>query len=110
MFHSKKYILKQGYVAPRLKIYSRHHDLVDRYEISISQMTMDSFAFYVDVFFPLSLSRFLQDLIVYTSNTLGVIRSRNCLPFESTRVHPRLLGGVHVARLLSLVNLCVFTF
>ena len=38
-------LLKQGYVAPRLKssiqqLYGRHHNLVDRYEISISQMTM----------------------------------------------------------------------
>ena len=39
-------LLKQGYVASRLKsllhkLYGSHHDLVDRYEISISQMTMD---------------------------------------------------------------------
>ena len=39
-------LLKQGYVAPRLKssqqkFYGCHQDLVDRYEISISQMTMD---------------------------------------------------------------------
>ena len=39
-------LLIQGYVAARLKsslqrIYSRHHNFVDRYEISISQMTMD---------------------------------------------------------------------
>ena len=36
----------QYYVAPRLrsslqKFHSRHHDLVDRYELSISQMIMD---------------------------------------------------------------------
>jgi hypothetical protein len=38
--------LKQGYVAPKLKsslqkCYSRHHFLVDRYELTISQMTMN---------------------------------------------------------------------
>ena len=43
-------LLKQGYVAPRLKsslqkFYGRHHDLVDRDEISISQMTMDRLLF-----------------------------------------------------------------
>jgi hypothetical protein len=43
-------LLKQGYVAPRLKLsqqklYGRHHNLVDRYEISISQMTMDLLLF-----------------------------------------------------------------
>jgi hypothetical protein len=36
-------LLKQGHVAPRLnsslqKLYGRHHNLVDRYEISISQI------------------------------------------------------------------------
>ena len=39
-------ILNQDHVTPRLKsslrkFYGRHHNLVDRYEISISQMTMD---------------------------------------------------------------------
>ena len=43
-------LLKQGHVAPRLKsslqkCYGRHHNLVDRYEISISQMTMDLLLF-----------------------------------------------------------------
>jgi hypothetical protein len=38
-------LLKQGYVAPILKsslqhFYGRHHDLVDRNEIDISQMAM----------------------------------------------------------------------
>ena len=38
-------LLKQGYVAARLnssllKLYGRHHNLVNRYEMSISQMTM----------------------------------------------------------------------
>ena len=41
-------LLKQGYVAPRLKsllqnLYGHHHNLGDHYEISISQMTMDLF-------------------------------------------------------------------
>jgi len=43
-------LLKQGYVAPRLKsslrkLYGGHRKLVDRYEISISQMTMDLLLF-----------------------------------------------------------------
>ena len=43
-------LLKQDYVAPRLKsslqkFYCRHQNLVDRYEISISQMTMDHLLF-----------------------------------------------------------------
>jgi hypothetical protein len=43
-------LLKQGYVATRLNsllqnIYGCHHNLVDRYEISISQITMDFLLF-----------------------------------------------------------------
>jgi hypothetical protein len=39
-------LLNRGYVVPMLKsslqkLYGRHYNLVDRYEISISQMTMD---------------------------------------------------------------------
>ena len=43
-------LLKQGYVAPMLKsslqkIYNCHHDLVDSYERSESQMIMDLLLF-----------------------------------------------------------------
>lgn len=43
-------LLKQGYVAPRLKsspqiLYGRHHNRVDCYEISISQMKIDLLLF-----------------------------------------------------------------
>ena len=73
-FSQKRYSSK---VAPRLKssaqkIFGRHHHLVDHFEISISQMTMDLLLvtnMYVDVFFPLSLSKLLPDLTVYMSNT-----------------------------------------
>jgi len=46
----KQNILKQGYVAPSLKsslqkLYGRDHEQVDRYEISISLMTMNRFPF-----------------------------------------------------------------
>jgi hypothetical protein len=41
-------LLNQGFLLVKLKssfrrFYSRHHDLVDRYGISVSQMTMDMF-------------------------------------------------------------------
>ena len=59
---------KEGYVGPRLKsllhkFFDHHHDLVDRYEISLG-----TFTFYVDIFLPLSLSRLL-----YMNNTMGVL-------------------------------------
>ena len=49
-------LLQQGYVAPTFKsslhkLYVRYHNLVDRYEISISQKTMNLLLFYVDVSF-----------------------------------------------------------
>jgi hypothetical protein len=50
-----------------------HHNLVDRYEISICQITMDLLFVYVDAFFPISLSRLLPNLIVYMSNLAGVL-------------------------------------
>ena len=48
-------LLMQGYVSPRLKssleiYYSYHHELVDSYEISRSQMKMDLFLFTYIVF------------------------------------------------------------
>ena len=68
---------KQVYVAPMLKsllqkIYSRYHDLVNRYEIYISQMTVGLLISTQIVFFPLSLSILLTDLTVYIRNTAGV--------------------------------------
>ena len=40
------------------------------------------------------------------------MRSRNCLSFASTWVHPRFFGGVHVSHLIRfcVVLLCVFAF
>ena len=43
-------LLKQGYVTPRLKsslqqFHGHNHNLIDRYEISMSQMTMDLLLF-----------------------------------------------------------------
>jgi len=46
-------LVKQGYVDPKLrsslqKLYCRHHELVDRYKISIHEMVMmDFFPFYL---------------------------------------------------------------
>jgi hypothetical protein len=50
-------LLKQGYIAPRLKsslqkFYDRHHNLVDHYEISISQMTMELLLFEAGTTYP----------------------------------------------------------
>ena len=57
----KQNIHKQDLVVLRLKtspqkVYGRHHELVDPYKISISQMVMDNFSSSI-VFFPLSTIR-----------------------------------------------------
>jgi len=36
-------LLNQEFLLVKLKCYGRHHDLVDRYGISVSQMTTDMF-------------------------------------------------------------------
>jgi hypothetical protein len=69
-----KQLLKQGFVAPRLKsslqkLYGRHHNLLD---IHISKDNGSS-TFYIDVLFPLSLPRFLLDWTVYMSYSMGVL-------------------------------------
>jgi hypothetical protein len=53
------------------RFYSRDHDLVDRYEISISQMTMD-FLLLTYIFSSMTV-RLLPDVIVHMSNTVGVL-------------------------------------
>ena len=71
-------LFKQGYVASKLKsslqkLYGHHHNLVDRlWNIHISNDN-ESLTFYVDFFFPLSLPKLLPKLIVYMSNTVGVL-------------------------------------
>jgi hypothetical protein len=114
-----------------------NYDLIDRYEISISQMTIkvitklpnseQSYKGKVKThnyinrqnqskcvfYFLLPLSRHLPDLTVYMSNTAGVL-IRNCLPFASTWVPPPpwfLVESVLLIVLLfCVVLLCVFTF
>jgi hypothetical protein len=63
-------LIKQGYVVPRMdsllqELYGRHDDLVDRYEIFISQNDNGSFPFYVDCLFPPSPTGVLPDFTVY---------------------------------------------
>ena len=62
-------LLMRGYVPPRLKssleiYYSCHHKLVDRCEISRSQMKMEFFLFTWIFFFPLSATILLPVILV----------------------------------------------
>ena len=36
-------LLNQGLLLVKWKVYGHHHDLIDRYRISVSQMTTDRF-------------------------------------------------------------------
>ena len=81
----------------RLLTYGRHHNLIDRYEISISQKTIDLLLF-TYVFFPLSLPRLLSNLTVDMSSTAVSFKKRNLPTFrENTSSPPILLFGVRVA-------------
>jgi hypothetical protein len=51
-------------------VYSRHHELVDRCEISISQMTMDLFTFNVDVFLS-SITDKIQEVLTLRGQLVG---------------------------------------
>ena len=99
-------LLTQGYNALRLKsslqkFYGRHHNLVDRYEISISQMTMDLLLF-------THMFSFLfrcQDMY-RTSLYIGVTWRVSCNNQELLTVHeylssPRFFDGVRVAHSFS---------
>jgi len=62
-------ILKQGYVPPKLRsplqtFYSRHHHLVNIYEIALPQITQDLFLLTYIFLFPLSPTRLLPDCVV----------------------------------------------
>ena len=65
LLKSRSYECKARLKSSLQIFYGRHHNLVDHYEISISQMTIESFTFYLDSFFSPSLQRILPDLAVY---------------------------------------------
>ena len=86
---------------PRLKSsLQKFYELVHRYEISISQLTMDLFS--------LSLTNLSPNLTIRVTRYVSY-KKRNCLPFTSTCVHtpPPDIGGVRVAHLFSFLC-CVF--
>ena len=104
----RKKLLKQGYVAPRLKsslqkFYGRLHNLVDLRNIHISNDN-GSFTFYVDVFFLLSLPRLLPNLTVHIWVTRRVSYKKQVMP--TLRDHlssPPVYLGFRVADLFSLL-------
>jgi hypothetical protein len=55
------------------KLYGRRHDLVEHYEIFISQITMDLFLLRLFFVFPISPTRLLSDLTTYVSNMAGAL-------------------------------------
>ena len=65
-------LLKQGYVAPRLKS-SLQKLYCHSYEISISQMTMDLLLFMYFFVFPLTPTIPLSNLIMYMSSMAWVL-------------------------------------
>ena len=104
-------LLKQGYVPPKLKsslhiFYGRHHNLVDRYEISISQMTLDGFfPYYCQDFDRTWLHIWVTRWVFYRKQELVTLREhRNSPPLF-------LVGSVLLFLLVFwVVLLCTFTF
>jgi hypothetical protein len=83
--------------------YGHHHNLVDLYEVSISQMTMDLLIFTYG-FFPLSMPRVLPDLIVYTNVWVTrrvSYKKQELLTFREHMSSPPFFGSVRVAHLFS---------
>jgi len=101
-------LFNQGYGAPRLKsslqkFYGRHYYLVDRYEISISHMTMDLLLSYITA------KPFIRLDSIYEQHTGCIIRNRNCLPLTNTYVHPLFLVGSVFLIFFSFLS-CPFLF
>ena len=95
-------LLMQGYVPPRLKssleiCHCRHHELVDRYEISRSQIKMDLFPFTQIFFFPLTPTIHLPDTTVEQLNSHPFLSSPGqCYPLKPLgQVNLQLLGGIY---------------
>ena len=89
---SRQRLLKQGNVAPGLKsllhkFHGRHHDLVNRDETSISQLTMDRFPFTL-IFLSFTDKTFTE--LDCMSNTTGVFIRFNYRKFT---VHPATTYG-----------------
>ena len=101
-------LLNQGFLLVKLnsllrKIYGRHHDLVERYGISVSQMTMDMFhLLYHSRSFPHSLliTRFASRLTRRVS-----LVDHELLTLPDHLSSPPVFCGVRVTRYL---DLCVY--
>jgi hypothetical protein len=102
-FYGRHHDLVNRYGISVTKVYGRHHDLVNRYGISVTNHRG-----YVPLV--VNTSRFFHHSCLFTGFVTRLIRlveqDMNCLPFRSIWVHPPVISGVHVA--LSLVFYLVF--
>jgi hypothetical protein len=87
-------LLDQSYVQPFLlsslqKLYGRHHDIIERYEVLVSQMRINIFRLYVSP--DLTLLDLTPPGLTHLQCDGCCIRSRTCLPIQSTWCHSRFL-------------------
>ena len=107
---------KEGCVASSLKsslehFYRRHHKLVDRNEISISQRPMDPFSLYVDFSFLYHRKDLYRPLLYqYQQHGECLINNMNCLSFGFTWVHFRLYDVNCIAHHISFLCRVFFSF
>jgi hypothetical protein len=114
-------LLNQGFLLVKLKsslqkCYGRHHDLVDRYGISVSQMTTDMFHLsYTSQFFPHS--RLITGFVTRLTRRVPLVE-QELLILPEHLSSPPVFSGVRVTRSLVLyvcfvdrcLSFCTFSF
>ena len=98
-------LLNQGYDAPKLqssflKFYGRHHDLVDRYDKTVSKIKEDLFTWCP--FLILDHTRF------DVSNMAGVLQKAETAYSSGAPESTPVFCGVHVVHLFLVLCLCCF--
>jgi hypothetical protein len=114
-------LLNQGFLLVKLKsslqkCYGRHHDLVDRYGISVSQMTTDMFHLsYTSQLFPHS--RLITGFVTRLTRRVPLVE-QELLILPEHLSSPPVFSGVRVTRSLVLyvcfvdrcLSFCTFSF
>ena len=115
-------LLNQGFLLVKLKsslrkFYDRHHDLVDRYGISVSQMTTDMFHFVVSTSRSFPHSRLITGFVSRLTRRVPLVE-QELLTLQEHMSSPPVFSGVRVTRSLVLLvcfvdrclSFCTFSF
>jgi hypothetical protein len=100
-----------GYVTPSSSLqtlYSRHHDLVAHYEISLSQRTINFFPFYVDCFVSSITDKIFIGLDYIRVTRRVSYKKQERLTLRENMGSPPVIGGVSVPHLFIILCWVVF--